>query len=216
MPSDHHETEFKPLPARDLTRRRYDRIAPLYDLLEWPMEFFLFSPWRRDLWNRVGSGEVLELGVGTGKNLAHYPASAIVTAVDFSPRMLERARFRARRTGTAVKLELADVQALPYADHSFDTAVTTFVFCSVPDPIAGLREVRRVLRPGGRLIMLEHVLSERRYLRGIMKGLAPLVRRLCGASIDRDTVANVRAAGFSSVTAADLALDIVKRIEAAA
>jgi phosphatidylethanolamine/phosphatidyl-N-methylethanolamine N-methyltransferase len=202
-------------PAGDVTRKRYERIAPVYDLLEWPMEL-LFSRWRRDLWNSVDGGEVLELGVGTGKNLAYHPVRVRVTAVDFSPRMLKRARAKARRIGVSVKLELADVQTLPYPEHSFDTAVATFVFCSVPDPVLGLREVRRVLRPGGRLVLLEHVLSERRCLRRLMKGLAPLVRRLYGASIDRDTVGNVNAAGFSNVKATDLALDIVKRIEAAA
>jgi len=200
----------------DLTRRRYDRVAPVYDL----MESFLerrFRAWRRELWRRVDAGtRVLEVGVGTGKNLAVHPFESIVTGIDLSPKMLARAQRRARRLGSQTRLELADVQALPFADGSFDVVVATFVFCSVPDPARGLQEVRRVLRPDGRLLLLEHVLSERRALRAVMRLFDPLTVRISGAHIARETVLNVRAAGFDDLRVADLSLDVVKRIEARA
>jgi SAM-dependent methyltransferase len=130
--------------------------------------------------------------------------------------MLERARRRAARLGSSARLDVADVQALPFPDASFDTAVATFVFCSVPDPVLGLRELRRVLKPGGRLLLLEHVLSERPWLRGLMRRLDPLPYHLWGAHLNRETVQNVRTAGFADVRATDLSFDIVKRIEARA
>ncbi|MBI3993225.1 MAG: methyltransferase domain-containing protein [Candidatus Lambdaproteobacteria bacterium] len=204
-----------PPPDTALTRRRYDRIAPIYDLVEWGMEW-RFVPWRRALWALVRPGHVLEVGVGTGKNLPYHPPDAEMTAIDLSPRMLERARRRARRLGSAARIELADVQALPFPDASFDTAAATFVFCSVPDPVLGLRELRRVLRPGGRLLLLEHVLSERPWLRRLMWRLDPLPYHLWGAHLNRETVHSVSAAGFVDVVAVELSLDIVKRIEAQA
>lgn len=199
-----------------ITRSRYDRIAPIYDALEWVMEF-RFRHWRRDLWRDVTSQErILELGVGTGKNIPYYPTSAHITAVDISERMLERAKKKASRLGRKVDLEVADAQFLPFPNGAFDTVVTTFVFCSVPDPIKGLCEARRVLKPGGRIVMLEHVLSERPLLRRLMQWLDPVTHRLWGAHINRDTVANVRRAGFVILRSSNLALDIVKRIEAVA
>jgi len=201
--------------SNERVQRRYDRVAPFYDMLESIMELRA-AQWRRDLWTEVTDGDVLEVGVGTGKNLRFHPARARVTAIDIAPKMLERAQRRADLEGSPVVLERADVQALRYPDGSFDVAVATFVFCSVPDPVLGLRELRRVLRPGGRLLLLEHVLSERRWLRRIMCGLDPITARVVGAHIARETIASVREAGFTIREEKDLALDVVKRIDAAA
>lgn len=113
--------------------------------------------WRRQLWCSVPAGRVLEIGVGTGKNVPSSPAGADVVAIDFSQRMLERAGRRARRLGAGVELSLMDAQALAFRDAAFDAAVATFVFCSVPDPVLGLAQARRGLKPGGRLYLLGHV-----------------------------------------------------------
>lgn len=121
-----------------LTRRRYDRIAPIYDAMEWVMEWRA-RRWRRELWARVGDGRILELGVGTGKNLRYYPLGASrpgareIVALDISACMLARARRRAERLGARVELELGDAQRLPYPEGSFDVVVATFLLCSVPD-----------------------------------------------------------------------------------
>ncbi|KAF2991378.1 methyltransferase domain-containing protein (plasmid) [Methylocystis sp. MJC1] len=199
-----------------VTRRRYDRIAPFYDALEWLPEF-RFRQWRQDLWGDVtNEQQILELGVGTGKSIEWYPSGAHVTAVDISEPMLERARRKAVRLGRDVNFEVADAQFLPFRDGTFDTVVTTFVFCSVPDPVKGLREARRVLKRGGRILIIEHVISRHPTLRRVMNWLDPITHRLWGAHINRDTVANVQRAGFTNVRSSDLALDIVKRIDAIA
>lgn len=196
-----------------LERRRYDRIAGLYDAFAGLMERRA-QGWRRELWALAGAGTILELGVGTGQNLAYYPRDRAIVAVDLSPLMLERARDKARRIGVQPRLEVADAQCLPFANGSFDVVIATFLFCSVPNPALGLAEARRVLKPGGKLLLLEHVLSERPLLRLCMRWLDPLPFHLWGAHIQRETVHAVRAAGFVEVLDTNLALDVVKRIEA--
>jgi phosphatidylethanolamine/phosphatidyl-N-methylethanolamine N-methyltransferase len=146
--------------------------------------------------------------------MPYYPNGMTITAIDLSPRMLEQARMRAAQDRVVVELREADVQALPFPDASFDTVIATCVFCSVPDPVLGLRELWRVLIPGGQLLLLEHVLSHRPLLGPIMGVLNPLVVRMMGANINRETVENVRRAGFTDLQIEDLWLDIVKRIEA--
>ncbi|HEX2911008.1 MAG TPA: methyltransferase domain-containing protein [Chloroflexia bacterium] len=197
------------------TRRRYDRIAWIYDFMERNSER-RFKPWRAALWSRVRGPRVLEVGVGTGKNMPYYPAKLEVTAIDLSPKMLAHAKTRAKKEGVPVKLEEADVQALPFGDTSFDTIVTTFVFCSVPDPLLGLSELKRVLVPGGQLIMLEHVLSKRPFLRRLMQFFNPLVVTIMGANINRETTTTIERAGFAGLRVENLWLDLVKLIEATA
>ena len=198
-----------------LTRARYDRIAPVYDLAQTFLELPV-RHCRQDLWAGVGAGQVLEVGVGTGKNIRFYPPDAVVTAIDLSPKMLDQARSKARQRQSRVRLQVGDVQRLPYQDQRFDVVVGTFVLFAVADPILALGEVRRVLKPSGKLLLLEHVLSEWRLVRGLMKVLDPVSAILWGAHIDRDTVGQVRAAGFNKVRVDNLALDIIRRIEAQA
>lgn len=183
----------------DKVRRRYDRTARLYDALDRPMELTAFRRWRPLVWEALGEapGRVLEVGVGTGKNLPHYRPGVPVTAIDLSPRMLDRARARAERLGVPVDLRLMDVEHLELSDHGFRSAFATFVFCSVAHPVAGLRELRRVLEPGGRLVLLEHQRSASRFLAPILDLLDPLMARLWGAHANRRTEENVRAAGFT-------------------
>lgn len=201
--------------ATAATRARYDRIARFYDRMGRSSER-RFAPWRAALWRRVQGARVLEIGVGTGKSFLYYPVGMTITAIDLSPRMLEQARTHAAHSQIVVDLHEADVQALPFADASFDTAIASCVFCSVPDAVLGLRELRRVLVPGGQLLLLEHVLSRRPLLRRVMNLVSPLVVRRMGANINRETVENVRRAGFAELQVEDLWLDIVKLIEAQA
>lgn len=184
------------------TQRRYDRQAALYDLMEAPMERTVFKGLRRRLWGEVDGGRVLEIGVGTGKNMPYHRESARTVAVDISPRMLRRAASRARRLGRDADLVLADVQHLPFRDGAFDAAAATFVFCSVPHPVPGLQEVRRVVRDEGRVHLLEHVRAANPIVGRLMDLLNPIVVRLSGANINRDTVSNVEKA--------DIALDAVE------
>ena len=132
--------------ATAVTRVRYDRNARRYDRMTCCTER-LMTPGRAGLWQRVRGPQVLEVGVGTGKSFPYYPAGMAITAIDLSPRMLEQARTHAARDRIVVDLREADVQALSFPDASFDTAIASCVFCSVPDPALGLRELRRVLAP---------------------------------------------------------------------
>lgn len=198
----------------EMVRRRYQRIAPYYDLME-SLSEPRSKPWREHLWSLVRGSTVLEAGVGTGKNMAYYPATVSITAVDFTPGMLERARERAEKLGlgSRVRLQLGDVQALDFADFSFDAAVATFVFCSVPDPILGLRELKRVLKSGGSILLLEHMRSPNTMMGAMMDFLNPAIVRTTGANINRRTVENVRKAGLEIERIEDLGMGgIIKLI----
>jgi ubiquinone/menaquinone biosynthesis C-methylase UbiE len=198
------------------TQRRYDRQATLYDVMEVPVEILAFKGLRKRLWSEVQGALVLEVGVGTGKNLPYHPDDTRSVAIDISPRMLRRADRRARRLGRAVDLVLADAQHLPFRDGAFDAAADTFVFCSVPDPIAGLREVRRVVRDGGRVHLLEHVRARNPIVGRIMDLANPVAIRMTGANINRDTVSNVAEAGLELDDVQSRGLGILKLIRGSA
>jgi ubiquinone/menaquinone biosynthesis C-methylase UbiE len=185
------EGASRPAPARV-----YDRIARIYDLIEAPMNWMGGTARRERVLSGAG-GKVLEVGIGTGLNLEHYPAGVDLVGIDISEGMLARARRRAERLDTPVSLERADVEALPFADATFDTVAATCVFCSVADPVRGLREVRRVVKPDGRVLLLEHVRPEHRLLGRVFDLLAPITRRLLGPEINRRTEENVREAGLA-------------------
>jgi ubiquinone/menaquinone biosynthesis C-methylase UbiE len=200
--------------ATEATRKRYQRIAPLYDLMETLPEQ-RYQSWRQCLWSLAEGPQVLEVGVGTGKNMPYYRGDLQVTAIDLTPGMLEKARGRAQELGLDVDLRLGDVQELEFPDETFDTVVSTCVFCSVPNPILGLQEILRVLRSGGRLLMIEHVRSENPLLGNVMDLLNPVVVRTMGPNINRHTVENVDRAGLIVDRVEDLGLgDIFKLIVA--
>lgn len=202
--------------ATALARSRYDRIAALYDLM--PMQLLVTKrslPWRQKMWRSVGNSKVLEVGIGTGANLDLWPFDAQVIGIDFSPRMLAQAQNRARKLGRQADLRLGDVQCLDFPDASFDAVIATFLFCSVPDPVLGLREVGRVVRPGGRILLLEHMISSNPLLATIMNAINPFAVRMMGANINRRTLENIRAAGLQINHVEDLDnVGIFKRIEA--
>lgn len=190
--------------ATDLTRARYQHLAPFYDLME-RMQEKRYLPWRRRLWSLVRGPKVLEVGVGTGKNIPFYPSGLEITAIDLTPRMLDRARNRATRLNVEVNLRLGDVQALDFPEATFDTAVATFVFCSVPDPVLGLRELRRVVKPGGQILLLEHMRAPNQTISKVMDLINPVIVRMMGANINRKTIENIQMAGLAIKQVEDLA-----------
>lgn len=181
-----------------VVREHYNRIAPLYNVLEVLSERSHYAKWRMRLFARVCGSQVLDIGVGTGKNLAYYPAGTNVTAIDLSPGMLARARENAAKHHSPVHLYQMDAQHLAFADHTFDTTVATFVFGSVPDPVIGLREAARVTKPEGQILLLEYVRPPSLFGR-VINLLNPLVFWLYGANINRRTVQNAERAGLEIV-----------------
>lgn len=200
--------------ATEIARKRYNRIAPLYDFMEGFVEKSRYSKWRELLWSKVEGSRILEVGVGTGKNFSYYPTDAEITAIDFSEKMLKRAKDKSFRQKMKVNLQQMDVQQLEFEDNTFDTVAASDVFCSVPDPVRGLMEVGRVCQPGGKVVLLEHVLSANRLLGWLMKVANPLVVRTIGANINRRTVENVGKAGLVVEQVTDLGAGIFKLIEA--
>ncbi len=174
--------------------RRYDRMAWLYDAYDAPMELLGTRKKRRRLLPRA-SGTVLEVGVGTGQNFRHYPADITFTGVDVASRMLARARRRAQRLGLSATLLEGDAHALPFDDNQFDTTVGTCVLCSVADPVAAVREMDRVTRPDGQILLLEHVRPRTRLLGRFSDLATVLTRRIFGFRANRRTDENVAAAG---------------------
>lgn len=200
--------------ATEIIRRRYNRIAFIYNLMEWPMEKLRFDGWRNRLKNKIVGPFALEIGVGTGKNMSYYPSDVSITAVDFSSKMLAKAERKAARLNKPVNLLQMDAQQLNFADGVFDTVFATFVFCSVPDPVQGLCELRRVCKPRGRLLLLEHMRPGARLLAKIFDAMNPLTVRMTGANINRRTLENVKKAGWRVLSVEDLSSDIVRWIEA--
>jgi len=153
------------------------------------------------------------MAVGTGIDLKHFPAHADVTAIEISAEMLARAAPRGVQCPCELRLVRADALNLPFAYGAFDTAVTSCTLCSVPDPGRALQEVHRVLRPGGKLLLFEHVRS-RNWCFGLALDAMTLWTRLAGTEMNRDTVASVRRAGFEIRRIDSVFLDIILSIQA--
>jgi ubiquinone/menaquinone biosynthesis C-methylase UbiE len=189
------ERDSRASQPRDAVARTYDRVAAVYDLYDAPMEALGGSRRRRRLLARA-RGSVLEVGIGTGRNLPYYPDGVTVTGIDVSPNMLRRAQRRASDLGRPVSLLEADVESLPFDDEAFDTVVATCVFCSVSDPLRGLQELQRVVRRDGEILLLEHVRPTGRALGFLADALTPVTRRLVGPAMNRRTEETVLAAGI--------------------
>lgn len=189
---------------------QYDRIAVRYDA----MVGIIPNKWRRKTAN-LACGHVLEIGIGTGLNLPFYTDSCSeIIGIDLSSRMLAIAKTRGQTCKIPVALEVMDVQDLKFPSESFDTVIATFVFCTVPDALRGLLECGRVLKPGGKLILLEHVRSKGVGLGKLMDLLNPLALWLINDHINRQTENEVARAGLRLSSVENLLGDIVELIVA--
>jgi demethylmenaquinone methyltransferase/2-methoxy-6-polyprenyl-1,4-benzoquinol methylase len=192
---------------------KYDRISAIYDLLELPVEVFLYGGWRDEALSKL-KGRVLEVGVGTGRNLKYYSSGALVTGIDNSEGMLEKARKKAEDMQN-VTLFLMDAEHMEFPDNTFDYVVTTFVLCSIPDPVKALKEMRRVLKPSGELVALEHMRSKNSFIALIEDLINPIMFFFIGDDMTRNTVGNIKKAGFTIIEEKNLAFkDVFKKIRA--
>lgn len=190
---------------------KWNFASRTYDLLTWGEEH-RFGPAKTALFAKM-AGRCLMVAAGTGNDFRYFPTGLTITALDISPGMLERARPRATAYKGTLDLRLMDVQALEFPDETFDTVATACTFCSVPDPVRGLRELYRCLKPGGQLLMFEHVRSRVGPI-ALLQDLMTPITRYFGPDMNRDTVSNVLRAGFELGREANVYFDIMKAIEA--
>ena len=176
-------------------RRHYDRNAGSYDQLIDPFERVLFGGGREWVCSRA-QGEVLEIAAGTGRNLPFYPEGVRLTAVELSPGMLEIARRRAQELGVQAELRVGDAHNLPFPDASFDTVVATLALCTIPDDRRAVAEAARVLRPGGLLLLLEHVRSPILPVRILQRAFNPLTVLIENDHLIREPLRHIQDAGL--------------------
>jgi ubiquinone/menaquinone biosynthesis C-methylase UbiE len=159
-------------------------------------------------------GNVLEVAVGTGLNLEAYPDDVTLTGIDFSDAMLDVARGRSKELGRPATLLQANAHELPFDDESFDTVVCTFGLCAIPDHTRAITEMTRVLRPGGRIILVDHVESTSRVARAVQRGLETFAIPLGGEHFLRRPLKHVSAAGFDIENVQRFKLGVVERLVA--
>lgn len=194
-------------------RAIWAKTAPKFDKRISFWEKVLFEGGREWVCSQA-RGDVLEIAVGTGRNFLHYPPDARVTGIELSREMLDLAEQRATQLGKDFDLRLGDAQSLELPDDSFDTVVVTLSLCSIPDDAAAVAEIRRVLRPGGLLLLLEHVGSPAPVVRAVQRLIDPLTVRLEGDHVTREPLHHLRAQGFEIEQLSRSKWGIVERVRA--
>jgi ubiquinone/menaquinone biosynthesis C-methylase UbiE len=194
-------------------RAYYEKTAPSYETWVAVFERAMLGDGRRWVCGQA-HGNVLEIGVGSGRNLPFYPAGARLIGIDLSPAMLEIARGRAAQLGLVADLSLGDAQGLPFADSAFDSVVCTLSLCAIPDERRAIAEVHRVLRPGGKFLVLEHVRSPIGIVRMGQRLLDPLMTRMACDSLLRDPLDHLGEAGFQVERCERTKFGIVERLVA--
>lgn len=194
------------------TQAKWDRMAPRFDTMAAKGAEKRWAPFKTALFANM-KGRILFLALGTGLDIPFFPPGQTITAIDISPKMLEEAKDRIAAYDGTIDAQVMDVHEMTFAADSFDQVFTSCTFCSVPNPVDGLRALYRVLKPGGELFMFEHTGSRYLPFRPMMDLMTHLTRRI-GPDMNRPTVANVRAAGFRITEVNNIFLDVVKTIKA--
>jgi len=205
--------ERAPSQRDERLRRYWDKHADNYDQQMGFFDRHLFGD-TRDWVCSQAAGEVLEVAIGTGLNLPHYPRQMRLTGVEWSPAMLDLARRRAEALGREVDLRLGDAQALAFPDGSFDTVVCTFSLCGIPDDRRAVGEMGRVLRPGGLLLLADHVEASRWDARAAQRLIELVTIPLGGEHLRRRPLTHVQALGYAIERHQRFKLGIVERLAA--
>ncbi|MDZ5445100.1 methyltransferase domain-containing protein [Micromonospora sp. 4G57] len=192
-------------------KRVWDKTAPTYDKKIALFEKIWFAGGRQWLGQRA-HGRVLEVAIGTGRNLPHYRFGTSVTGIELSPAMLAIARERAADLGRAVELREGDAEQLPFDDASFDTVVCALSLCTIPDPAIAIAEMYRVLAPGGTLLLVDHIASSWPPIRAAQWLLERITIRAAGEHFTRRQLPLVQAAGFQIAETERLKAGTVERI----
>ena len=196
-------------------KKRYDRIAPVYDFFDIIPEKLFYSLWRRQLWKPIPAGKILEIGIGTGKNIRYYPPGIEITGIDISTSMLKRACARvATRRDISIELLAMDITDISFTDDTFDVVIGSFVFTVLPNPSEALQEIKRILKPGGTLLLLEFTRSDSRPVAFIQDAVAYITRAVYKAHVNRDIITVIKEAGFQNITTEDAGDGIVRIIRA--
>jgi ubiquinone/menaquinone biosynthesis C-methylase UbiE len=198
--------------SAEITRAKWDKLAPRFDTMASIGAEKRWKPFKTRLFSHM-QGKILFLALGTGLDIPAWPKGQDITAIDISPGMLAEAQDRIAAYEGALTAQVMDVHEMPFEEGSFDQVYTSCTFCSVPDPVAGLKALYRVIKPGGELLMFEHTGSKLYPFRGMMDFMTILSEKV-GPSMNRDTVGNVRAAGFEITEVDNIFLDVVKTIRA--
>lgn len=190
-------------------KKRYNRVSGIYD----SMDKMIKESWRKDSLASV-KDNILEVGVGTGANLPFYPEDIHLTGIDFSSGMLKYARQKVDTQILPYNITLIemDAQQMDFPDNTFDYVVATCVFCSVPDPVKGLKEIGRVCKPDGKIILIEHMRSDNLVIGKMMDILNPITVNMWGANINRKTLNNINYAGLILEQKEDLFFSIVRKL----
>jgi ubiquinone/menaquinone biosynthesis C-methylase UbiE len=177
-------------------KRSWAKQAPRYDKSIGFFERKVFGTDHREWACSSAVGDVLEVAVGTGLNLPHYPEETKLTGIDLSPEMLEIAQTRAQDLRRDIDLWEGDAHSLPFPNASFDAVVCTYSLCNIPDPTLAITEMKRVLRPSGKLILVDHIRSAVKPVFWFQKAVEFLSLRLEGEHMTRRPLNNVQAVGF--------------------
>lgn len=195
-----------------VTQAKWDKLAPRFDTMASKGAEERWQPYKQELFRNM-EGKILFLALGTGLDIPFFPKGKDITAIDISPKMVEQAQERLAAYDGKIEAHVVDVHDMPFEPESFDQVFTSCTFCSVPNPVEGLKALYRVLKPGGKLFMFEHT-GSRFYPFKPMMNLMTVFTQKLGPAMNRTTVANVRAAGFRITEVNNVFLDVVKTIKA--
>jgi ubiquinone/menaquinone biosynthesis C-methylase UbiE len=201
--------------ADAITKAKWDKASKTFDAMSGVGTEKRWAPVKQEFFSQMGDGKILFLAVGTGLDIASFPKGKNIIGIDISPKMLEFAQPRVDTYDGKMEISEIDVMDLPYEEHSFDQVFTSCTFCSVPNPVEGLKALYRVLKPGGELHMFEHTGSRIFPFNLMLNLMTPLTRNL-GPEMNRPTQDNVKKAGFTLTGLNHIYMDVVKIIHAIA